>query len=360
MQLALHERETYVLMCRFQEHALSRRALYFFEHETFFRCGHLDISERCIGDEHHPLVNIENEEWDQPRELKQVLKLANPLRDYSRLLEIYTARVFTNPQDAVWALAGTIRRVGETLRQDMVQGIPAGALGHFMLFRNASGGGFLRRRRGFPSWSWAGWDEQITFEYDNLFNNWNDTRHWIVWFKRTVLDGVHLLPNHYDAGGQYALTTAQPDSPYQGRFCSRYNLDVSKTNPTHDMFQSAGTISYPILQFWTVAVYFRISIEDAIGGIGSFLGKDGRSYGSVRVDGLESVAFNDSNDPVEVILLSEHTEEDSSDGLSIFYNVMLLDQSKTVAERKGLGHLSLSHIDHSYSPGPIWKEVLLG
>jgi hypothetical protein len=42
-----------------------------------------------------------------------------------------------------------------------------------------------------------------------------------------------------------------------------------------------------------------------------------------------------------------------------FYNVMVLEWSGPVAERRGIGLLRQDAVMRSVSPGPAWKEILL-
>ncbi|KAF6806673.1 hypothetical protein CSOJ01_08657 [Colletotrichum sojae] len=112
--------------------------------------------------------------------LTQLSWLDDPVKNYAGILEHYTSRALTNQGDALQALAGTMRRVGRKLGQEILQVLPSGEIDSFLLFRSASGGGFSSRRRGFPSWSWAGWEQAVTFGYDDIVSNWPECQNWIV------------------------------------------------------------------------------------------------------------------------------------------------------------------------------------
>ncbi|KAF6809150.1 hypothetical protein CPLU01_15556 [Colletotrichum plurivorum] len=93
----------------------------------------------------------------------------------------------------VHALAGTMRRVGHKLGQEILQGLLSGEIVTFLLFRSVSGGGFSSRRHGFPSWSWAGWEQAVTFGYDDIVGNWPESQNWIVWYDKTHSGTEKLL-----------------------------------------------------------------------------------------------------------------------------------------------------------------------
>ncbi|KAK1855194.1 hypothetical protein CCHR01_02226 [Colletotrichum chrysophilum] len=349
----------------FQESSLSHRALYFFENEVFFRCRRTDVSEFCIDQAHNPILAAHGDTLSAPKNLKLAMELLNPLRDYACILEHYTTRVLSDPCDTIRALAGINRRVEDKLGQEIVEGLPAGRLERFMLFRSASGGGLSRRRSAFPSWTWAGWHDQITLEPPTWREpmrgyTWNETRHWISWYKRETSGAVRKLSNHYKADGFYSRAPISGCDRYEPKFPKPFGIDIKKPGQITDTGLSNESTSYPVLQFWTLAVYFRVSVPDFISGESDFIGKDGISRGSLRMEGLEEMTGSDLENVFEVILLSEDIERDSKDNSWIFYNVMLLDNRHHPPERRGLGQLSLSDLEQSVSPGPQWKQMTLG
>ncbi|KAK3305141.1 uncharacterized protein B0T15DRAFT_368905, partial [Chaetomium strumarium] len=62
-------------------------------------------------------------------------------------------RALTNDADALRAMAGILRRLSQRSRCRMLQGLPTGLFDKYVLLRGPVAG----RRRGFPSYSWAGW-----------------------------------------------------------------------------------------------------------------------------------------------------------------------------------------------------------
>ncbi|KAH9242348.1 hypothetical protein K456DRAFT_1743591 [Colletotrichum gloeosporioides 23] len=316
----------------FQESSLSPRALYFFDNEVFFRCRRADVSEFCIDQAHNPILAAHGDILSTPKDLKLAMELLNPLKDYACILEHYTTRVLSNHCDTIRALAGIIRRVEDRLGQEVVEGLPAGRLERFMLFRSASGGDLSRRRSAFPSWEpMRGY-------------TWNETRHWISWYKRETSGAVQKLTNHYKADGFYSRVPISVSDRYEPKFSKLFGIDIKKPGKITDTGLSNESTSYPLLQFWTLAVYFRVSVPDFISGKSDFIGKDGISRGSLRMDGLEEMTESDLEDVFEVILLSEDIEHNRHHP----------------RERRGLGQLILSDLEQSVSPGLQWKQITLG
>ncbi|KAL3296010.1 tol protein [Colletotrichum asianum] len=272
-------------------------ALYFFENEVFFRCRRADVSECCIDQAHNPSLAAHEDILSilsAPKDLKLAMELLNPLRDYACILEHYTTRVLSDPCDTIRALAGIIRRVEDKLGQEIIEGLPAGRLERFMLFRSASGGNLSRRRSEFPSWSWAGWHDQITLEPPIWREpmrgyTWNETRHWVSWYKRDASGAVRKLSNHYKADGFYSRVPISGCDRYEPKFSALFGINIKKPGQITDIGPSNETASYPVLQFWTLAVYFRVSIPYSLSGKSEFCGKDAIPRGRLQTDNLEEM-----------------------------------------------------------------------
>lgn len=341
-------------MLRFQEQLLCRRAMIFVDNQVFFRCRQSTLSERTSQDLPNPPLEMSKHGASQ--NLVQLSRLKDPVKNYAGVLEHYTARALTNQGDALHGLAGTMRRVGQKLGQEIVQGLPSGEIDSFLLFRSASGGGFSSRRRGFPSWSWAGWEQAVTFGYDDIVSNWPESQNWIVWYEKARSGATRLLSTYSDVQSDHRSDL----SSRKYEFGRRYSLDIAHTAPTQHQHQPIAGQRYSFLQFWTLAVYYDIRVENELAGIYTIHGKDSSNCGIIRVDGLESGSIVNGDHPLEFILLSEHSDDGQDEGLDAVYTMMLLENHDGFAERRGLGYCSLSRIGHSYPPGPLWKEIILG
>jgi hypothetical protein len=115
-----------------------------------------------------------------------------------------------------------------------------------------------------------------------------------------------------------------------------------------------------------MAIFLKLQNIDEFYPRGDFVGKDGLRCGRLPLDGFDETTFWESEGPFEVILLSESQGDDSEkpwakkpDGWNS-YHVMVIGWNGGVAERRALGTVLKSAVHQSFSPGPVWKEVVLG
>ncbi|KAJ9611824.1 hypothetical protein H2204_015164 [Knufia peltigerae] len=145
-----------------QEYYLSRRSITFVNDQAYFRCRQRTWYEELWTDL----------EPERPRgQDLDVLTFARDnmdlgMRDVAtytflfQVLEIYQGRDLTDENDALSAMAGILGRVATSARTGIVQGMPTRIFPLSLLFLHAAAGlrgAPTRRRRRFPSWSWAGW-----------------------------------------------------------------------------------------------------------------------------------------------------------------------------------------------------------
>jgi hypothetical protein len=360
---------------RFQEHTLCRRALYFVDNKVFFRCRTTEHSESCVD----PPGNMRSEA-DASFTLREAIRMDDPLEDYVRFLSYYTKRALSNQEDALRALAGITRRVSEKLGYQFIQGLPTGAWDAFITFK--ANDTVLRRRRGFPSYSWSGWQGEISIDLANRMNEWLTSRTWIVWYERSHLGVANPLwdptanemfpvdDESYVGYRQRRLFQEPMGSLSAGnipRVLMSSSISTTCTIPTDNISFRFPPFKYPILQFWTLAVYCKTEELDVFTGKCNLVGQNGANYGSMVLDGFQETTFFDSGGPFELILLSEWGENaltwdaswDASERWQL-YSVMLLEWSEGIAERRGIGQIWQSGLVKSFPPGPVWKEILLG
>jgi hypothetical protein len=333
----------------FQEHVLCRRALYFVDNKVFFRCSKAEYSESCL-DQSRPLRPLTS---DSSLLLQAVYK-ESPPEDYSIFLLYYSMRALTNQGDALRAMAGIIRRLSEKVKYRFFEGLPTAVLDAFLIFK--AHGTNLQRRSGFPSYSWTGWRGRINIDTPTAMNEWLASRTWIIWYKRSP-SGITNLVWDPSANESFPIH----DKTYHGYRERRHfeplvplSFATLRTAPTQDLSSSIPASPYPLLQFWTLTVFYRIAEINVFTATCRLVGEDGINCGNMSLDGSEETTLFDSVEPLETILLSE------SEGRREYYNVMLLEWNGGVAERTGIGTILQSAINNSFSPGPLWKEILLG
>ncbi|KAF5980922.1 hypothetical protein FCOIX_4568 [Fusarium coicis] len=337
----------------FQEQVLSRRGLYFIENKVFYRCRAGEHAEHFVDD------------------LSETYLWA--------MLFYYTRRVLTSQNDISRAMAGIIRRFAEVMKCNFFEGIPTATFDRFITFYAYPSA--LHRRSEFPSYSWTGWRGSINMDFttpdNDKFNEWLRDRTWIVWYKRDP-SGITSLVWDPDANPSFPFSDMKyagyrQRRPFSdGQYVPR-QLDTRRTMATDEMSFSGEVPSYPILQFWTLSLFYRIFDIDVFQAIGCLQDSNNKKCGFVWLDGFEETEFFDSGGSFEIILLSEaygHSFVDQpgvksqnpyplSSGQWNYYNIMILEWQGGIAERRGFGLLHQGAVEFSLPPGPSWKEIFL-
>ncbi|KAF4617082.1 hypothetical protein G7Y89_g15067 [Cudoniella acicularis] len=342
----------------FQEHFLSPRALYFVDDKIFFRCYQADYGEGCFEKSRfaHSMSSL----------LPMAVELQEPIQDFEVLLKYYSASALTNQNDILRAMAGIIRKLSKKLGYRFFEGIPVGAFDFFVMFSCAQHQP-LRRRSGFPSYSWTGWIGTVDLPSIRDLVHWLKAKTWIQWFKRSHSGILNLVwdPMAYDSlpraefGFERYTTRVSFNPPSSLRF------STVRTAPTEDLGFEVAISVYPLLQFWTLSVFYTISEINVFSGDASLVDKSGRQCGRISLDNFESSTYFELPGPFECILLSESNETFNSyprvklGGEWQCYNVILLEWTGNIAERRGIGVIAKLAIVNSFHPGPVWKEIFL-
>jgi hypothetical protein len=126
---------------------------------------------------------------------------------------------------------------------------------------------------------------------------------------------------------------------------------------------------YPLLQFSTIMVEF--TLDDPVfywkinSRVLSLNDKNGECCGYVQLDSLLPTRPR----RVDIIVLSDcvvprymisPTHDNNIKNKGLLYWVMYIEWKSGIAERRGLGNIYHDALDRSFSPGPVWKEILLG
>jgi hypothetical protein len=153
----------------FQEALLSPRNIYFSDHQVIFECNAMTCCESLNETRSHN----HNLFWDdafianeKPEETYGLGVLRNPfvgesrrkerMKEWSNLLVLYMYRKMTDPNDSLNAFDGILKALqGELYPFGFHWGIPKAQFNIGLLWMGRVG---MRRREGFPSWSWCGWE----------------------------------------------------------------------------------------------------------------------------------------------------------------------------------------------------------
>ncbi|KAI3317126.1 HET-domain-containing protein [Xylariaceae sp. AK1471] len=120
-----------------------------------------------------------------------------PLRRFANHVNAYTSRNLTYQSDTLRAFNGIQTALAASMgNTEMLFGLPVAALDWALLWRGAPNS-TLKRRRGFPSWSWAGWCGSIIMAQDHFSEfdqKWLRERTWHQWhLGRLVEDFVGAM-----------------------------------------------------------------------------------------------------------------------------------------------------------------------
>lgn len=140
-----------------QEKLLSRRILYFTQHQTFYACTLAHwvedmIKERLYHDVHAYSL------------------LLSERNDYYRIAEDFSARKTTSSMDMINAFTGIMHSLSTKFGWTFFWGLPHSLFTRALYFHVSSE---TERRSEFPSWSWLGWNFG---QSSNLSNNLYSTR----------------------------------------------------------------------------------------------------------------------------------------------------------------------------------------
>jgi hypothetical protein len=219
-------------------------------------------------------------------------ELNEPFHDFAVMVLYYSRRALTLPSDILRALDGIIRRVSQRSHNRFLQGAPTVAFDAFLIFISNTCGS-LRRRPGFPSYSWAGWKGGIVLGPQGgaflRLNQWLEEYTWIVWYMRTPSGELNLVCD----------ASANESFPFDDLGCPGYRkrwpfqcppavlVNPARTDPTEDLTSnSIPKTEYPLLQFWTLSVQFSIRLDEPLGIRAHIISVKGAPIGTVYLDGV--------------------------------------------------------------------------
>lgn len=311
------------------------------------------------------------------------LHVGAPIKNYINILSEYSKRGMGDQKDVLSALAGITRRFSSNMGCQFLEGLPTASFDLFLLFRRGTVP--LRRREGFPSYSWVGWQGPIFFQNtllnqvsDSGVNDWLYLSTWIIWYKRSHTGAVDLLwdPSSVE-NPPFQYSKFSGYRKRRGGFLPRTPLPctTSRTSPTEDLETAFPFPRYQILQFWTLAVRYSIKVTDNSRGLCLILDRFETPCGALCLDRFEECTLLDSPRPIELILLStisllewqyDHGWGSVLEAAGVshsykwrHYNVLILEWMNGVAERRGIGSVTQSSIMKGFAPGPVWREILL-
>lgn len=251
----------------------------------------------------------------------------SPAKAFKKLLLRYTRRKLTFQGDAMRAMAGIIRRFSQLpeLQGGFFQGIPRSSFDSSLLFTCTSRS--LRRRHGFPSYSWTGWIGPLEYIFQNpglpQLKDWLSQYTWITWFSRqpsssraptlvwdhSALDDSLFALLRYEG---YLRSRQRPSLDESGL---SYPAEEAQIMPRElpAAINVREDLPYPLLQFWTFAVFYPMNLRRAKSGMTDIVDREGQRCGGLFLDGFHDLDFvytGPKGKVFEFILLSRYEDED--------------------------------------------------
>jgi hypothetical protein len=200
----------------FQERILSTRCLIFVADRVYWQCRDATASEDIVNDSresswsvdmlYNPLhVLGDNGDWSDGD---------RAIRAYLRCVEEYTPRQLAQPDDMLLAFQSVGQLLCKSLKTDLLYGLPSAFLDLALLWEFKEAPSKSQRRqvyiRGFPTWSWSGWEGPVTYRTSTLagilsnVSHWISERTWISWYVRDRYNISRLLHK----SGRESLTSS--------------------------------------------------------------------------------------------------------------------------------------------------------
>jgi hypothetical protein len=157
----------------FQERMLSSRTLVFHDKTVYWECLSCSIQETCSADDDgewgfQPGHSIRNHTgrtqgfpaFAIPESLLLSERPIPDLKAYWDLVRGYSKRSLSYQSDAEKAFGAVIQEFSRAFDGGFIYGIPT-LIFDYCLFWSFAPGSVPKRRKGFPSWSWLGWETEV-------------------------------------------------------------------------------------------------------------------------------------------------------------------------------------------------------
>ena len=350
---------------RLQEEIFAKRAVVFVNDRIYFRC------QRCMWQED---TTIDDMPLDLTATFGGLKHMAIDPRisidfGFQTLITDYLQRQLSHQNDILNAASGLFRRLSIEKNTSFLEGQPTAFFDKWILFSGKDRGptDFLIRRWGFASYSWAGWVNNIEWNFlgeRELFyqgREWLAQRTWIKWYARDQYNSLSVID------WRMTQLVCKQESIYRSDFKSDYvqKLDTWRKLPTSYLSLTQPLRPYTLIHFWTVSAAFELACDDQSPRLDyrfDIIGLTGKPVGIIELD----CALRESSArPCELLVMSECRYRGDLPGFRgeppwNGYWVMLIEWDGPVAERRGIGQILKPALAEAFPPGPAWKEIILG
>ena len=242
-------------------------------------------------DTFEPSYQGRSADWVQSpaRIWSELFQRSSQFRAYIKCVELYTSRHFSEEGHVLKAFAGISNFLGGKMETRFFSGLPSSYFDAAILWTPATGDSCPREHNGqpvAPSWSWAGWTGQATYQPPMLTGavesipDWLKVHTWISWYlvdrNSNIIGEIGTfaktdMPSAADKreqlakeiGTRFTLTPRPPHHDGKERWPSRKRSEFTKKVPLQpdrmdtDCPPYACGVSY-FLQFWTWSAFFRL------------------------------------------------------------------------------------------------------
>ncbi|KAJ8111190.1 hypothetical protein OPT61_g6156 [Boeremia exigua] len=403
----------------FQERVCSRRCLIFVDERAFFQCRQSVMCEDIQLEDDAP--PHESQVWSlEAKDALGRLFLENPVRQYSKCVQLYTKRLLTFSHDKLPAFSAIGTLLGKSLHTEFAAGLPTSYFDFALLWTPVKprSGASAIRIRDFASWTWSGWHDASEYSYSTLegvlFNmhEWLTTRTWIDWYIVTATSKSSTLVWNGQgsglAGRWKGYARPNQSSPYgrivPSNFASllQSHARIDRPSRSSELNMAGYDSGRALLQFCTHAAFFKVDTSPSIRSSSldmdhswfwySIFDAEGDWCGTVLLsqswvnEGKESlrdpsesqessaIAVKATGKIYEFIAISEARDFSAEEHDSwtyyvpldrvdsqwdLFYVLLIVTDEGGVSERRGLGKIFKDAFKRSYQPGYRWKECIL-
>ena len=352
-----------------QEELCSSRLLVFINNQVYYRCLENTFNEdAAIGDRlgsHRHGFSLMPFIFAEP-----------DFSSFPTILMYYMRRKLTYPSDILQACRGMLRKLTDIMGVELVEGLPTPLERYLLFSRQPSEDRKELRRRGFPSYSWTGWEyipewDEYILESERQLDERKFSGHsvliarkfaqrtWITWFKRSS-DGKLGEINAYKNREPSASKRPETTKEYTVKGVADHFKMVFSTADIPPNLDQLPNLAYEVLFFQTISVFLKLSVVQS--------SVDSQSRGKYLAYGIEETSFGeisldaddfDVNAVQELALICEY-EDIWDDRVDAGWWGILLRIIGPLAERRGILRIPMEMLNKTLPPGPIWSCIILG
>ena len=346
-----------------QEELCSSRLLVFINNQVYYRCLKGTFNEDAVVGErlgsHQHQFSLMPIIFGKPVDFSS----------FTIMLTYYLRRKLTYSSDILQACRCMLRKLTDIMGVELIEGLPTPLERYLLFFRWPPQAREGLRRRGFPSYSWTGWEYIPEWEGRPNGREYLDSgrfvaekyakRTWITWYKRSSdgkLGEIKAYKNQEPSASKRPETTKKHT---EEGLADHFQMAFSTTDVPPNLDQLPN-LAYDVLCFPTVSVFLKISEAQS--------SVDSQNLGKYVAYGIEETSFGeisldaddiDVNTVQELALICEY-EVIWDDRVDAGWWGILLRRIGPLAERRGILQIPMEILNKTLPPGPIWSCINLG